>query len=131
MLLVLGGHLLGQAGHTRAMLTALVGPIATSTLLVFALGIYLVHHPALVRAGLADARYRAVAVDLGWAGSLFAILFFNYHRLHHAHPQLTWVQLGVHRRAEADRLSLGTAWRASRAVWTPSASRRRAGVDGD
>ncbi|GAC1547546.1 MAG: hypothetical protein NVS2B9_14600 [Myxococcales bacterium] len=120
-LLVLAGDRLGSHGHTRAMLLAYVGPIACSTLIVFSLGIYLVHHPRLVELGLADARHRAVAVDPGPVLSLFAILFFNYHWLHHEHPHLTWVSLGRLRAHEPRRLALREALSAVRSGHAPAA----------
>ena len=113
-LLVLVGNQLGQAGHTRAMLCAYVGPVVASTLVVFTVGIFLVHHPKLWRAGVADERHRSVGVDLGGAGSLLAILFFNTHWLHHEHPHLTWVQLGRYRAREPRWVSLFEAVRVVR-----------------
>ncbi len=113
-LLVLVGNQLGQAGYTRAMLCAYVGPVVASTLIVFTVGIFLVHHPSLWRAGLADERHRSVGVDLGGAGSLLAILFFNTHWLHHEHPHLTWVQLGRYRAREPRWVSLFEAVRVVR-----------------
>jgi beta-carotene ketolase (CrtW type) len=110
-LLVLAGNAVGQAGHTRAMLCAYVAPAIASTLIVFAVGIFLVHHPKLRAAGAADERHRSVGVDLGGAGSLLAILFFNTHWLHHEHPQLNWLQLGLYRSREPRWVSLGEALR--------------------
>ena len=113
-LLVLAGNAVGQAGHTRAMLCAYVVPAIASTLIVFTVGIFLVHHPRLRALGVADERHRSVGVDLGGAGSLLAILFFNTHWLHHEHPQLNWLQLGLHRSREPRWISLGEAVRLSR-----------------
>lgn len=113
-LLVLAGNRLGAAGHTRAMLLAWVVPLVGSTLVIFSLGIHFVHHPALVRRGLADPRHHAVAVDLGPVLSFATVLFFNYHWLHHEHPHLTWAQLGRHRRRGPPALSFAAAFRNSR-----------------
>lgn len=113
-LLVLAGSRLGAAGHGRALLLAWVVPLVCSTLLIFWLGIHLVHHPALIRRGLADARHRAATVDLGPFLSFATVLFFNYHWLHHEHPHLTWAQLGRHRDRGPRALSLGEAIRGTR-----------------
>jgi beta-carotene ketolase (CrtW type) len=110
-LLVFAGNAVGQAGHTRAMLCAYVGPAVVSTLIVFTVGIFLVHHPKLRAAGVADERHRSVGVDLGGAGSLLAILFFNTHWLHHEHPHLTWLQLGLFRAREPRWVTPGEALR--------------------
>ena len=124
LILVAAGNRLGEAGHTRAMLCAYVGPVVASTLVVFTVGIFLVHHPALLALGEADPRHRAVGVDLGPLGSLFAILFFNTHWLHHEHPQLTWVQLGLLRPREPRWLSLraalGAVWLAPAPTAAPA-----------
>lgn len=115
LLLLVGiGNRLGQSGHTAALLLAYVVPVVASTLLVFTVGIHLVHHPRLLERGLADPRHRTVGIDLGGVGSLVAILFFNSHWLHHEHPQLTWVQLGRYRPREPRWLGLREALRAIR-----------------
>ncbi|MBS2021730.1 MAG: fatty acid desaturase [Deltaproteobacteria bacterium] len=115
-LLVLVGNRVGQAGHTFAMLFAYVLPVVCSTLVVFSLGIFLVHHPRLAQRGLADARHRTVAIDPGLLPSLLSILFFNYHWLHHEHPHLTWLSLGRLRVREPLRISLTQALRELRAT---------------
>ena len=88
--------------------------VVASTLIVFTGGIFLVHHPALLALGAADTRHRAVGVDLGQLGSLVAILFLNTHWLHHEHPQLTWLRLGLLRPREPRWLGLGAALAAVR-----------------
>lgn len=109
-LLALAGHLLGQAGYSAAMIGAYVAPVLLSTLVVFTVGIHLVHHPVLLARHAAGDPQRAVCIDLGRVGSALVILNFNVHWNHHAHPRLSWWELGAMREAEPVRVSVREAW---------------------
>ena len=113
-LLALAGHLVGQAGHTAAMLGAYVVPVLLSTLVVFTVGIHLVHHPELLRTRASGDANRAVCIDLGRVGSALVILNFNVHWHHHAHPRLSWWELGACLSEEPVRVSPREAWRVLR-----------------
>ena len=115
-LLAASGHLVGQAGHTAAMLGAYVVPVLLSTLVVFTVGIHLVHHPELLRTHAAGDPQRSVCIDLGRIGSAVLILNFNVHWHHHAHPRLSWWELGSMRDHEPVRISVAEAWRALRFI---------------
>jgi beta-carotene/zeaxanthin 4-ketolase len=112
--LALAGHLVGQAGHTAAMLGAYVVPVLLSTLVVFTVGIHLVHHPELLRTRTGGDAQRSVCVDLGRVGSALMILNFNVHWHHHAYPRLSWWELGACREHEPVRVSPREAWRVLR-----------------
>jgi beta-carotene/zeaxanthin 4-ketolase len=112
--LATAGHLLGQAGYTAAMLGAYVVPVLLSTLVVFTVGIHLVHHPELLRTRAPGDPQRSVCIDLGRFGSAVLILNFNVHWHHHAHPRLSWWELGSMREEEPVRVSVAEAWRALR-----------------
>jgi beta-carotene ketolase (CrtW type) len=109
-LLALVGHLLGQAGYSAAMIGAYVAPVLLSTLVVFTVGIHLVHHPVLLARHAGGDPQRSVCIDLGRVGSALVILNFNVHWNHHAHPRLSWRELGAMREAEPVRVSLREAW---------------------
>ncbi len=114
LLLALAGHLLGQAGYSAAMIGAYVAPVLLSTLVVFTVGIHLVHHPVLLAQRTEGDPQRSVCIDLGRVGSALVILNFNVHWHHHAHPRLSWWELGAMREAEPVRVPLREAWRVLR-----------------
>ena len=113
-LLALAGNALGQRGYSAAMIGAYVAPVLLSTLIVFTVGIHLVHHPKLVEKYARNDTQRSVCIDFGRVGSALLILNFNTHWLHHARPRLSWWELGVHRDREPVRVTPGEAWRVLR-----------------